>query len=184
MVKNLHALVQKVARCWPFAAWRDVHVTVALSGGADSVALLRGLLELKQQTGGPGIIRAAHVNHHLREDSSTADEHWCRELCQQLEVPLQVLQADPLRASEASGDGVEAAARELRYRLLTQAAEGTGARYLTTAHTEDDQAETVLMRILRGSGPPRLLFTARATSPPPTCSLMPWPPMVCAGWWD
>ncbi len=132
--------------------WRNVHVTIALSGGADSVALLRGLVELKKQSGGRGIVSAAHVNHNLRGERSKADENWCAEFCQELEVPLSILHADTLGESEAVRDGIEAAARSQRYQLLTTAAEDRGARYLVTAHTEDDQVETVLMRILRGSG--------------------------------
>lgn len=147
-----HSLVQKLACRWPASLWEDVHVTVALSGGADSVALLRGLLELKHRVGGQGQIAAVHVNHNLRGANSTADAAWCEQLCHQLEVPLQTLETDAIELSTPTGDGIEAAARRERYRLLTKAAASVGARYLATAHTQDDQVETVLMRILRGAG--------------------------------
>jgi tRNA(Ile)-lysidine synthase len=129
-----------------------VNVAVALSGGADSVALLRAAIELKHAAGGKGEFFALHVNHHLRGSESDEDAAWCQRLCESLAIPLEVLNGNVAARAEAEGDGLEAAARNERYRLMTLAAEARGARYLFTAHTADDQVETVLFRLLRGTG--------------------------------
>jgi tRNA(Ile)-lysidine synthase len=141
-----------VGQAWPGETWRDLHVTVALSGGADSVALLRAVMEIKQQVTGAGSVTALHVNHQLRSAESDADAAWCQQLCQSLGVPLTVLTGDAAQRAATDGDGIEAAARAERYELLAGATEQLGARYLATAHTSDDQAETVLLRMLRGAG--------------------------------
>jgi tRNA(Ile)-lysidine synthase len=135
---------------WLPPGWQALNVAVALSGGADSMALLRQLLQLKRDQGGAGKLLALHINHQLRGTESDEDAQWCLQQCRQLQVPLQVQCVDT--AAEAAGDGIEAAARAARYRLLTQAAQQAGARYLATAHTRDDQVETVLFRIFRGTG--------------------------------
>lgn len=134
------------------AGWTDVNVAIALSGGADSIALLRVLEALKSQLGGPGQLLAVHVNHHLRGDESEGDAHWCEQSCRALGVPLKVLSANTSQFAHDTGQGLEAAAREQRYQLLTRAAEESGVRYLATAHTRDDQVETILFRTLRGTG--------------------------------
>ncbi|MCA9231718.1 MAG: tRNA lysidine(34) synthetase TilS [Planctomycetales bacterium] len=139
-------------QAWPYSLWSDVHVAVAISGGCDSIALLRALLELKHRHGGAGRVVALHVNHHLRGDESEADAVWCRRQCESLQVPITILNGDVSARAEAEGDGIEAAARKLRYELLTQAAEQCGSRYLATAHSRDDLIETLLFRMLRGSG--------------------------------
>ncbi len=145
-------LLQKLRRGWRPIEWSGVNVAVALSGGADSVALLRALGQLKQQVGGSGKLVALHVNHQLRGDDSEEDAAWCRQQCEALGVPLEVLRCDTAQCAVETGEGIEAAARAGRYRLLTQAAENLGVRYLATAHTLDDQVETVLFRLLRGTG--------------------------------
>lgn len=143
------SLRDKLAHSWPPVEWQDVTVLVAVSGGADSVALLRGLQE--QKTAGSGRLVAAHFNHRLRGAESAADEAFVAQLCQQLHLPLEIGRTD-VAGLPASGDGIEAAAREARYAFLAQTADCWGARYVVTAHTADDQAETILLRILRGTG--------------------------------
>lgn len=115
------------------------------------MALLRALLELKQRAGGAGRVYAGHVNHQLRGESM-ADEQWLKQQCQRLGVELLVRRVDTATLAAERGDGLEAAAREARYRLLTAAAESIGARFIATAHTRDDKVETVLLRLLRGTG--------------------------------
>lgn len=137
---------------WLPKGWEELNFAVALSGGADSVALLRGLLDRKRTSGGPGGLFALHVDHQLRGENSTEDARWCQRLCASLDVPLQVLRCDTVQLAEVVGDGIEAAARQARYELLTSAAEQQGARYLATAHTRDDLVETILFRIVRGTG--------------------------------
>jgi tRNA(Ile)-lysidine synthase len=148
----LGGLLEKFVASASPEMWRDVHVGVALSGGPDSVALLRAGVELKRQAGGRGEVFALHVNHKLRGAESDADAAWCGELCRQLGVSLQISDGNVTARAAADGDGIEAAARAERYRLLTEMAEASGSRYLFFGHNRDDQVETVLFRILRGTG--------------------------------
>jgi len=141
---------QQLALAWPPEGWRDLTVLVAISGGADSVALLRGLAEIR--LAGPGRLVGAHFNHRLRGAESDADEQFVVELCRGLGLSCEVGRADAGRLSATGADGLEAAAREARYAFLQAAAERLGARYVVTAHTADDQAETILHRIVRGTG--------------------------------
>jgi tRNA(Ile)-lysidine synthase len=123
-------------------------LTVAASGGADSTALLLGLADLREEE---FIVRAAHVNHHLRGTDSDADEAFVRDLCTSLAMPLDVADG-ALDEALVHARGVEAAAREIRYRRLLEIRERTGTRFIVTGHQKNDQAETVLMRLLTGSG--------------------------------
>jgi tRNA(Ile)-lysidine synthase len=117
-------------------------IVAACSGGADSTALLLALHELPDFA-----IVCAHINHHLRGAESDADEAFVRDLCSRLGVPLQV--ADGTVPPELIRQhGLEGAARELRERRLHEI-EGD---YIATAHQKNDQAETVLMRVITGTG--------------------------------
>jgi len=140
----------QLAEAWPPRLWRDVTVLVAVSGGADSVALLRAMKPLKK--GGSGKLLATHFNHGLRGDESDGDEAFVEQLCRRLGVPCQVGRATGSVARNCGGEGVEAAARDARYEFLRETAARVGARYLVTGHTADDQIETILHRILRGTG--------------------------------
>ncbi len=117
-----------------------------MSGGADSVALLRTLSQIKQQAAGAGKLVVAHFNHRLRAEADQ-DEAWVGTLAKQLALDSVVGHAD-----SPGHLASEQAARDARYRFLTGAAERLGARYVATAHTADDQVETILMRVVRGSG--------------------------------
>jgi tRNA(Ile)-lysidine synthase len=165
-------LASRVAAAWPPAAWCDVHVMVAVSGGGDSMALLRSLLEVKERAGGAGRILAGHVNHQLRGEESLADEAWLIGQCERLGVPLSVERANTLALASEQGDGVEAAAREIRYQLLGEMAERVGARYLAVAHTSDDQVETVLFRLVRGTGLRGLAGMPKTRALTPSVTLM------------
>jgi tRNA(Ile)-lysidine synthase len=168
-----------LAAAWPAERWRDVHVVVAVSGGADSMALLRGLLELKRRAGGAGRIHAAHVNHQLRGEASMADEAWLCQQCAELDVPLVVERFDAAALAADEGDGIEAAARDARYRILTALAESLGARFVATGHTRDDQVETVLFRLLRGAGLRGLAGMRRTRALSPSVALV--RPMLACG---
>jgi tRNA(Ile)-lysidine synthase len=174
---QIDGLARRLAADWPLAAWDGVHVLAAVSGGPDSMALLRALLELKRAGGvsgsarGTGAVMAGHVNHGLRGRSSDDDEAWLRQQCEQLGVALVVRRGD-VGALAAQGDGIEAAAREQRYELLTAMAEEAGARFVATAHTRDDQAETVLFRLVRGSGLRGLAGMRRTRALSPSVALV------------
>jgi tRNA(Ile)-lysidine synthase len=145
-----YPLEASIAAAWPPESWRDIGVLVAVSGGADSVALLRILARLKAP--GPGRLAVAHFNHALRGADSLADEQFVAALAESLGLPCHLGRAAPAELQNAAADGLEAAARAARYDFLQATAEAVGARYLVTAHTADDQAETILHRILRGTG--------------------------------
>jgi len=121
---------------------------VAVSGGADSVALLVELMEANAGREALGLVlSAAHVHHGLRGAEADGDEAFVRVLCEQLKVPLTVFQVDTAARQKAEGEGLEEAARELRYKAL----QGLDVDVIATAHTLDDQAETVVMKLLRGA---------------------------------
>lgn len=130
--------------------FRGKRVLCALSGGADSVAMLRLLL---QAAGTEDFtVCAAHFNHRLRGEESDRDERFAEELCRSLGVPFSVGSADVKAAAKERSMGIEEAARELRYEFLQRAAVEQGADLIATAHNADDNAETVLMRLMRGTG--------------------------------
>ena len=162
----------RLAENWPPAEWQDVTIVVAVSGGADSIALLRGLRNLKST--GDGRIVAAHFNHRLRGAESDADEAFVVALCRALSLACEVGRAEPNALNDASGngDGLESAARDARYDFLLSTAERVGARFIATAHTADDQAETILHRILRGTGIAGLAGIPRVRSLSPAVTLI------------
>jgi tRNA(Ile)-lysidine synthase len=130
---------------------RGARVLVALSGGGDSVALLLVLAEL-QASGVLTLAGAAHFNHQLRGAESDADEAFCRALAARLDVRFACDRADVAAEARRQKRSLEDAARRLRYAFLDRAADDLGADVIATAHTRDDQAETFLLRILRGAG--------------------------------
>jgi tRNA(Ile)-lysidine synthase len=127
-------------------------VCVAMSGGADSTALLLGLVDANREKEPLGIVvSAAHVHHGLRGAAADDDEAFVRQLCERLEVLLTVFRVDTAARQAAEGEGVEEAARELRYEALRGLMTSGAVDTVATAHTLDDQAETVVMKMLRGA---------------------------------
>jgi tRNA(Ile)-lysidine synthase len=122
-------------------------ILVALSGGADSVALLHGLVELRESSGFR--LAAAHLNHALRGDESDRDQGFCQDLCTRLKVDFIVERAGGLGPQMPN---LEEAARQARHEFLARAAVRSGSEFVAVGHHADDQAETVLMRLLRGAG--------------------------------
>ncbi len=122
---------------------------VALSGGADSVALLHAMHLLAEQEGFS--LHALHVHHGIRKEEADRDAAFCRTLCENRQIPFHVSYVDVPSHAKQTGQSEEEAARELRYAALSAAAEKIGADRIVTAHHKDDQAETVLLRTLRGT---------------------------------
>ncbi|CAN5254327.1 tRNA lysidine(34) synthetase TilS [soil metagenome] len=124
----------------------EVVVIAALSGGPDSTALLLALSMVSKQFGFK--LRACHVNHKLRGEESNQDEHFCKQLCTTLSLPLDVYEAanvDP-GASESN-------LRATRYDFLFSCAQAANSKFVLLAHNSSDQVETLLFRIFRGTSP-------------------------------
>ena len=125
---------------------KDKPVLVAVSGGADSVALL----DVLQRAGYTCI--AAHCNFELRGEESDRDEQFVRELCTSMNIELEVRHFDTSAYARANKISIELAARELRYRWFDEVARTKGCQAVAVAHHQNDQAETILMNLKRGTG--------------------------------
>jgi tRNA(Ile)-lysidine synthase len=126
-----------------------LRLAVGVSGGADSVALLRAL---KDMSGSLGLVlHAAHLHHDLRGEEADADLAFVRELAAELGLPFHEARVDTTDEAEAQSETVEEAARRLRYGWFRQLMASGEVEAVATAHTRDDQAETVLARFLRGA---------------------------------
>ena len=123
----------------------DLYI-VALSGGADSVALLLLLDEMGYK------VHALHCNFHLRGEESDRDERFCEDLCLKKNIPFHRIHFDTLMYAETHKMSVEMAARELRYRYFEQLRKDIGAEGICVAHHQDDTVETVLLNLVRGTG--------------------------------
>jgi tRNA(Ile)-lysidine synthase len=147
-------LVEKLALAWPAKKWCDVTVLIAVSGGADSVALVRALHQPREA--GEGRLVLAHFNHRLRGAESDADQAFVEQLGRELGLESIIAarrgEGQRGREGEESVSSSEESLRTLRYAFLSSAAGQCGARYVATAHTADDQVETVLVNLLRGTG--------------------------------
>lgn len=149
-------------------------VLCAVSGGADSMCLIHMLWSERERGGWQ--VAAAHYNHHLRGAESERDAAFVRDWCRDRGIPCHLGGGDVAAAAARTGRGVEETARQMRYAFLRETAERTGARRVATAHNADDNGETLLLHLVRGSGlqgltgiPPRrgelirpLLTTSRA----------------------
>lgn len=130
----------------------DERLVVAVSGGADSVALLMALGEMAE--GGRFVVgvTVAHLDHELRGEAGRDDARWVEALAKSLKFEVVIGKAAVREVAKRTNDNLEQAARRARYEFLAEVAQKCGARVVVTGHTMDDQAETVLLRLLRGSG--------------------------------
>lgn len=119
---------------------------VALSGGADSVALLRILLQLGYR------VEAAHCNFHLRDEESDRDECFVTTLCHKLETPLHIIHFDTKAEAKKMHVSIEMAARQLRYRWFEETRIQCQANHISVAHHQDDNVETIMLNLIRGTG--------------------------------
>ena len=149
------------------AAVRSSRTVVALSGGADSTALMLSLVRLRSWLGGkpPFDLVAAHFNHSIRGEAADGDEAFASGLCKELGVPFVSGRGDVPAAAGRTGESLEMAARRLRRDFLRRVAEETGAAAISTGHTLDDQAELFFLRLRRGA-------SCRGLGGMPFCS--PW----------
>ena len=149
MKDNLLQTVQKTVAKYDMLTKGD-HLVVAVSGGADSMALLHVLLQLKERWNLS--LTVAHVNHGLRGEESDRDQVFVEKICQEWNVPCCVEKADISALSRAAGKGIEEFARGFRYAFFQQTAPDPMRGKIATAHTADDNAETVLLNLTRGTG--------------------------------
>ena len=136
-------------------------VVVAVSGGADSVALIDILNGIA-----PHSVHVAHLNHRLRGNESDEDAEFVKRLAGRLALPFRMNEADVALAAETKGRGIEEIARDIRYNFLVQVARESACNRIATGHTMSDQAETFLLRLARGAGL-RGLAAMRPVSPVP-----------------
>lgn len=148
----------------------ETSLVVGVSGGPDSSALLYCLHRLRERR--QLRLHVAHLNHDFRGEEAEIDARFVAAVAQELELPVTVEKRDPVAYMRTRGiSSFEQGARELRYSFLAQVAEDIGARAVAVGHTADDQAETVLLHILRGAG----LHGLRGMT---ETSAWPWPPGV------
>lgn len=145
VIPELDRLLERVDAARP---GRRSGLLTALSGGADSVALLHAAVVRREAGGGP--VEAAHVDHGLRGAGSDADAAFCKALCARLGVPLHLRRADP----HTSGGNLENAGRELRRSFFAEVLDAAPhLAAVATGHHRDDQLETLVLRFFRGTGP-------------------------------
>ena len=130
---------------------KPARYVIALSGGADSMALAVACVRLQMEHSGYRFV-AVHVEHGLRGEESLRDRDFVVQFCKACNLEYVVKSVDVPGRVKETGQSVEEAARELRYRALTDVAMRVAARKILTAHHADDQAETVLLHMVRGAG--------------------------------
>lgn len=131
---------------------RGGRVVIALSGGPDSVALVHILRELERE-GELIVAGVAHLNHQLRGAAADQDEQFCRVFAAELNLPIEVERVQVRALAHEQGRSVEDAARVARYAFLERAADDLRGHVIAVGHSRDDQAETFLLRLIRGAGP-------------------------------
>ncbi len=148
-VTGLHQQVRRTIRHHGLVP-PGARVLVGLSGGSDSVALTRLLVDLAEY-GEFTVAGLAHLNHRLRA-SADRDESFCRRFAERHGLPITVEAADVRAYAQSHALSIEDAARRLRYAFLERAAGDIGADRIAVGHTQDDQAETFLLKLMRGAG--------------------------------
>ncbi len=141
--KSINSAVKEFLREHDIAS-----VTVGLSGGCDSVTLLLSSVNAL----GAENVSAVHVNHGIRAGEAERDEEFCVRLCEKLGVRLRVFTADIPAAAKLSGKGLEECARDYRYEVFEQSISDFGSQALATAHNANDNAESVIFNLCRGTG--------------------------------
>jgi len=143
-------MMDRLAETLPIARWLEHGILAAVSGGADSMALLHFLARFQELV--PNRLAVGHVNHALRGEESDTDAEFVQNAADEYGLPYFEHRITPEEWNTGKIGSREAAARQIRYSFLTRTAEQLGFRYVATAHTADDQTETVLHRFLRGTG--------------------------------
>lgn len=145
-MKPSNRLEKAILELWPIELWRESTIVVAASGGADSTALLEILFQIRPD---PDRTIAAHYNHALRGEESDADQAFVESHAARLGLPCIVQRASTIDVSNRSENSL----RKLRHLFLRDVAVNHNARWIAMAHQADDQVETFVHHLLRGSGP-------------------------------
>lgn len=166
-VSPLQPVESSIHRYWPLHEWIDSTAIIGVSGGPDSVALLHALRSI---SGGRARLVVAHVDHGLRGAESDEDREWVKELSHAWGLPCEIakLPQDPDQPAYASEESL----RKARHRQLKGIAERYGAQWVVTGHHADDVVETMLHRLLRGTGPRGLASIAPRRPIAPGLSLV------------
>ncbi len=144
----MHSIIETIEQYHMIGS--GMHVIAGISGGADSVCLLFALCEYRKMV--PFELTAVHVEHGLRGEESLADAAFTQELCARFEVPCRVVHVQAAQLARAEGLSTEEAGRRERYRTFHEIQKECGAQRIAVAHNQNDQAETVLWNLARGSG--------------------------------
>ncbi len=147
MESTWQSILEHLRDAWPPSRWAGTGVVVGCSGGGDSVALTRLLNDLQRRHSQAGFLVIAHLNHRLRGDASDHDQAFVADLAERLELSIDV------GVAERHGPTDEESLRRRRLRFFSDVAARRGARYVALGHTSDDQVETVLHHLMRGTGP-------------------------------
>lgn len=152
MPTAMDAIIEKVKKTIAEKRLIDKNdgILVCVSGGPDSMALLSVLLNLKEEL--QTKLTVLHLDHMLRGRSSRADANFVKKICAKLRIPFITESCDVKAYAKSNKMSIEEAAREIRYSFYKRAAEKVNANKVATGHTADDQAETVLMRLIKGTG--------------------------------
>lgn len=148
-MSHLHQQIRRTIRRHGLCP-TGTRLLIGLSGGSDSVALVLLLRDLAEQ-GGFIVVSLAHLNHRLR-CTAARDEQFCRDLADRVGLPITVESIDVASYAQTQRLSVEDAARRLRYDFLHRVAESASADRIAVGHTRDDQAETFLLKLIRGAG--------------------------------
>lgn len=144
--------MKRLLTALPLRRYLNAGVLLAVSGGADSVAMLRFFVEARAMDFPGGKLAVAHVNHALRGAESDEDATFVEELARRFALDFHTKTIDPQEWTLDQSGSFESAARDIRYEFLQRTAEKIGFRHIAVAHTRDDQIETIMHRILRGTG--------------------------------
>ncbi|MEC7500317.1 MAG: tRNA lysidine(34) synthetase TilS [Planctomycetota bacterium] len=179
----LPSFVDLFEQAWPTEHWIDLPIVLAVSGGSDSVALLLALTDLRDRflkanqsshdaTPRQGKLIAGHYHHGIRGSDADRDAAFVKSLCDQRGIMCEIGELDTQHLKKSPREGWESTLRKKRYAFLTKLAERNGARYVVTGHTMDDQVETILHRVVRGTGLRGLSGMPRSRPLSPAVSLI------------
>jgi tRNA(Ile)-lysidine synthetase-like protein len=147
-----HSLIEKTEAAFEsLGVPRTAKLLIGVSGGPDSLALLHVLVQLRDAHS-IGEVVVAHVNHLLRQEASDNDQAVVEQYAKVWNIPIEITRADTLAIADKTSKGIEETARNIRYDYFEKVAAQHSCDYVITAHTANDQAETVIMNMVRGAG--------------------------------